>query len=1371
MRQSGAKLPTGTTDAADSQPAEIDGYRVLEQLGRGGMAVVYRVADPVRKREVALKQLLPRDVDARTQRAPKDLFAREYHTLSELSHPAIVEVYDYGALGDRPYYTMELLGGGDLHTLAPLPWRQAAAVLCDVCSALSLIHSRRYVYRDLSPRNVRCDQDGRGKLIDLGAIAKMGTAPSPVCTPAVAAPEVIRLQPLDGRTDLFALGATLFFALTGKHPFPARSFVQLEQLWRRCPAPPSAYVEGIPEGLDRLVLELIQLDPSHRPANTTEVSQRLAALANVPLDATRLVSQAYLTTPTLVGRETELEAIRRRFARSRDRAQGCAVVIRGAAGVGRSRMLDACVLDAKLTGLSVLRARAADAPPSAFGIVHVWVQQWILMDVEHLLASAGSDFDLLAALLPDLHALRPQAPIPELSAKWLKTEAVQVLIWWLARAAREAPLLLAIDDADQLDLESQALIALLAHSIEDARLILLGSTTTAASDHNDALRLLERVSHTVDLRPLTEEQTGVLLESVFGDVPNLRALAKRLYQVTRGNPSDLMQVCQHLLDTDVVRCNVGSWVIPERIDRRNLPASMAQALSAIVARLDQDSQTVAWGLAVDANQTLDIDECARMVPELGPSRLATALDTLMRLDVVREAGCGYELARNAFQPALAQTVPETEQRRLLSHLAEVFASRGDGVRAARCLFRAGEDVRGLELLIEHAARSSAVTNRNLAAFVKLIAGLPDAWMDVYRDGLVLCEQLGRPPRDYHVLRIRLLGMASAIGLNPGDPLVDHLQALAAAAGLDLYAQMDDALPENERMLRALKLAAKRHAEAPENERLFPPQEALTLLAQAIVAAMGGIGNTLDVAQWRRVPRISPLAFLSPALALIARLQDGFEARLTGRFETARRIYIELLESLEQKDIQLEPTYRSSMRSGLGLVLAMIEGGLGISTCEARLDLVEGTALRDFTKLTVRAVAHMFQGDARGADELDRQREVRGVEHPSSAPYAALHLLWRAQAHAIANDLTRLRQDLEAIEREAQQIPTWQPVLAWARGQFERARGDCDAALAHLDDALANMPAFGHQLWVPAVGAKVATLCDAARFDEARSLGQAMVTGAESAGIGVQAALIRMPLALATARLGEGSEARALAQRCVEDYTALGVTGLNLGQAYETVARVAGIAGDTPAFEAAAELCSVEYTRHRNAALASKVRRLWRDHGRLAPDLPGGARMAASISKTTTSISELRSVMAACSDASARLDGGLWLLVRAARADGAFLFTRGEGQLKERARVGETPLDGGVEDLAGNFLDEVLGHDVTQTGAANSDPATPTLSLQVGEHFFHPLLLSHGADGALAITGCVIIATREATIGVDPELASSISLALCNAGDLDSTVMS
>src|ERR1700742_4889463 len=161
-------------DGAKGQSARLAGrYTLLDQLGAGGMGTVHRAQDEATGKIVAFKQLISSMCGSR-RRSAEALFEREYRTLVRLKHPRIIDVYDYGVVDAGPYYTMELLDGGDLHKRGVMPFREACSALRDVASSLALIHAQRLVHRDVSPRNVRLGREGRAKLIDFGALASFG---------------------------------------------------------------------------------------------------------------------------------------------------------------------------------------------------------------------------------------------------------------------------------------------------------------------------------------------------------------------------------------------------------------------------------------------------------------------------------------------------------------------------------------------------------------------------------------------------------------------------------------------------------------------------------------------------------------------------------------------------------------------------------------------------------------------------------------------------------------------------------------------------------------------------------------------------------------------------------------------------------------------------------------------------------------------------------------------------------------------------------------------------------------------------------------------------------------------------------------------
>lgn len=246
-------------------------YRIEAALGRGGMARVYRVLDERSGQRLALKQLV---AEGDQSAALRSMFEHEYHTLVQLAHPCIVRVFDYGLNALSPYYTMEPLEGADAREAnrsQALSVRQICVVLRDAASALALIHSRRMVHRDVSPRNLWCTPDGRAKLIDFGTLVAMGLQTQIVGTPPFVPPEAVYMQPLDARSDLYSLGALAYFLLTQRNAYPARGLADLRSLWQRRPKRPDALRPELPRALADLVMALLSLDARGRPASAAEV--------------------------------------------------------------------------------------------------------------------------------------------------------------------------------------------------------------------------------------------------------------------------------------------------------------------------------------------------------------------------------------------------------------------------------------------------------------------------------------------------------------------------------------------------------------------------------------------------------------------------------------------------------------------------------------------------------------------------------------------------------------------------------------------------------------------------------------------------------------------------------------------------------------------------------------------------------------------------------------------------------------------------------------------------------------------------------------------------------------------------------------------
>jgi len=294
---------------------------------------------------------------------------------------------------------MELLEGEELGKMAPTHWQRACSLLRDIASSLAIIHSRRMVHRDLSTRNVRCNSSGRAKLIDFGALVSMGAVKDVVGTAAFMAPEVVYAQPLEGRADLFSLGALAYWLLSGQYAYLARTIQQLKDAWRSPPRSLVQMVEEIPPALDSLVLSLLSLDKLARPVNAAEVIERLTAIGQLEQYEVLQVSQAYVTTPSIVGRERELGVFRTRIL-SALRGRGSTVVLEGESGVGRSRLLSSFVLEGKLAGATVLSAQGGGAHGGDYGVISVLFERMLDALPEETQEAALPKVEVLGHVIP-----------------------------------------------------------------------------------------------------------------------------------------------------------------------------------------------------------------------------------------------------------------------------------------------------------------------------------------------------------------------------------------------------------------------------------------------------------------------------------------------------------------------------------------------------------------------------------------------------------------------------------------------------------------------------------------------------------------------------------------------------------------------------------------------------------------------------------------------------------------------------------------------------------------------------------------------------------------------------------------------------------
>lgn len=249
-----------------------DRYELETMLGHGGMSEVWLARDRELGRRVALKLLAPEADRAR--------FEREARAVASLAHPNVMQLYDYGTDGGRPYMVLEYVPGGTLeerlgaHGGAPLPDDETRRIASGMAAGLAHAHARGVVHRDLKPANVLFDGDGRPKLADFGIarlVAGEGTlteAGTVLGTAAYISPEQAAGAPATTASDVYSFGVILYRMLTGRLPFAAQDPLELVLMHRDDPPPPvAASRPDAPALLESTATAALQKDPHDRPAD------------------------------------------------------------------------------------------------------------------------------------------------------------------------------------------------------------------------------------------------------------------------------------------------------------------------------------------------------------------------------------------------------------------------------------------------------------------------------------------------------------------------------------------------------------------------------------------------------------------------------------------------------------------------------------------------------------------------------------------------------------------------------------------------------------------------------------------------------------------------------------------------------------------------------------------------------------------------------------------------------------------------------------------------------------------------------------------------------------------------------------------------
>jgi serine/threonine protein kinase len=301
----------------DLTGTRLGSYEIVERLGGGGMAVVYRAVQQPLGREVALKALSP---ELFQDEGFVKRFETEAKTLAKLDHPNILPIYDFEVTDGVAFLTMPLIRGGTLRDVlnrGPLDTLTAWRYLREIGDGLQHAHDAGIVHRDLKPTNVLIHSDGRAMLADFGLARGAGqpthltTIGLAIGTPGYMAPEQVMGHEVDRRCDIYAMGVLTFEMLTGRLPFIGANRMEVAYATVNAPVPSAAKLNNLlPDELDQLLSKVLAKDPAQRPQTVRDLLAQMAKLPQRRQAPVAAVASVPFARPAVPPSSAETAAMR-----------------------------------------------------------------------------------------------------------------------------------------------------------------------------------------------------------------------------------------------------------------------------------------------------------------------------------------------------------------------------------------------------------------------------------------------------------------------------------------------------------------------------------------------------------------------------------------------------------------------------------------------------------------------------------------------------------------------------------------------------------------------------------------------------------------------------------------------------------------------------------------------------------------------------------------------------------------------------------------------------------------------------------------------------------------------------------------------------
>jgi serine/threonine protein kinase/tetratricopeptide (TPR) repeat protein len=589
-------------------------YKIIQDLGAGGIGRVYKAYDLWNRKEIALKILTIGKQDL----LALERFKNEFLLLTQLRHPGVVEVFDFGYTkssmsadhtneephfdllpGEVPYFTMEFVEGKTLYQSFDLSSQASIQMeserlyhfIWQICDILEYLHLRGIVHGDLKPDNLKVtDRIFNLKLLDFGLAEGIGTKRKKAAkgTLPYMAPEMFSDEPLDERTDLYSLGVILYELVTSQLPFFSDDPMKivsghLEQM----PVPPQELNPHLSETLNRFILKLLEKSLSQRPQSASEVKAFATGhLKDSSEIAQRKTFLSHLYSGEMVARE-EKEAQVAKLLEQTLSSEGKTVLLAGEQGVGKSFFLKNLRIKCQLEGILYLDSNCLENQTKAYQP---------LIEILHKMKPylENCDLSLKEKFSQSLKLIfgDPQDKITSPCER--QTLIHQEIIESLIRFSRIFPIVLAVDNLQWADFQTMGFISDLGQNIGKSKILLAGAfRPEEIRDETPLKELSDRWTETkwcqyIKLDRFDYQKTVRFIRSKLKRERFPESFFSYMQKNTSGNPFFLTEVLKYLLEKQIVFLKDHIWEVDsKKLEQTSIPDSIEAVLLKNLERYDQ----------------------------------------------------------------------------------------------------------------------------------------------------------------------------------------------------------------------------------------------------------------------------------------------------------------------------------------------------------------------------------------------------------------------------------------------------------------------------------------------------------------------------------------------------------------------------------------------------------------------------------------------------------------------------------------------------------------------------------------------------------------------------------------------------------------